>query len=324
MCTPYVVDEMTKKKIAAWSAERHKASTSPFGRDDQIGMLNLIDAASRAAILGRADAGKVFDLAVDHFVGMPSWIAVNDPGYQIWMTHTPEGEEVDDMMGVGAAANELISYSGDAVSMYTHCGTHIDTLNHFGYHSELFNHFRAKDHLGSRHWRVAGAEKHPPMIARGVLLDVPGVLGLDELPPSYGIGPDDLASCLKHQQTELRPGDVILVRTGRMRAWPDHAAFTTNAPGLNRAGAEFLAKAGAITIAGDNLALEHGPSADPENWLPVHTYLLVEAGVPIMEMVDMEEIAGEKLYEFCFFGACVKLRGATGAPMRPVAMPLKS
>ncbi len=324
MCTPYVVDEMTKKKIAAWSAERHKASTSPFGKDDQIGMLNLIDAASRAAILARADAGKVFDLAVDHFVGMPAWIAANDPGYQIWMTHTPGGEEVDDVMGIGAQANELISYSGDAVSMYTHCGTHIDTLNHFGYHSELFNHFKAKDHLGSRHWAVAGAEKHPPMIARGVLLDVPGALGLDELPPSYGIGPDDLAGCLKHQKTELRPGDVVLVRTGRMRAWPDPGAYTTNAPGLNRAGAEFLAKAGAITIAGDNLALEHAPSADPENWLPVHTYLLVEAGVPIMEMVDMEEIAAAKLYEFCFFGACMKLRGATGAPMRPVAMPLKA
>jgi len=286
-------------------------------------MLNLIDARSRDAILCRADAGKVFDLAVDHFVGMPAWIAANDPGYQISMTHTPAGEEVDDVMGTGKEANELISYSGDAVSMYTHCGTHIDALNHFGYRSELFNHFKATDHLGSRHWKVAGAEKHPPMIARGVLLDVAGLHGLDQLPPSHGIGPEDLAGCLKHQKTELRPGDVVLVRSGRMRAWPDPAAFVPNEPGIDRAGAEFLAKAGAITIAGDNLSLEQVPSADPENWLPVHTYLLAEAGVPIMEMVDMEEIAAAKLYEFCFFGACMKLRGATGAPMRPVAMPLR-
>ncbi len=115
MCTPYVVDEATKQKIAAWNAEFCKASSSPFGRDDQIGMLNLIDAGSRDAIMSRADAGKVFDLAVDHFVGMPAWIAANDPGYQIWMTHTPRGEELADVMGIGPEANELISYSGDAV-----------------------------------------------------------------------------------------------------------------------------------------------------------------------------------------------------------------
>jgi kynurenine formamidase len=323
MCTPYVVDEATRQKIAAWNAEFRKASTSPFGSDDQIGMLNLIDARSRDAILSRADAGKVFDLAVDHFMGMPSWIAANDPNYQIWMTHTPRGEELADVMGVGPEANELVSYSGDAVSMYTHCGTHVDALNHFGYHSEIFNHFATKDHLGSRHWQVAGADRHPPVIARGVLLDVAGLHGLDELPPSYGIGPDDLAGCLKHQKTELRPGDVVMVRTGRMRAWPDPAAYVTDAPGLNRAGAEFLAKGGAVTIGGDNLALEQAPSADPENWMVVHTYLLAEAGVPIMEVVDMEEIAAEKVYEFCFFGACIKLRGATGSPMRPVALPLR-
>jgi kynurenine formamidase len=143
------------------------------------------------------------------------------------------------------------------------------------------------------------------------------------LPLSYGIGPDDLEGCLKHQRTELRPGDVVMVRTGRMRAWPDPAAYINDAPGLNRAGAEYLAKGGAVTIGGDTLALEQVPSTDPENWQVVHTYLLAEAGVPIMEVVDLEALAAEKVFEFCFFGACLKLRGATGSPMRPVALPLR-
>jgi kynurenine formamidase len=64
------------------------------------------------------------------------------------------------------------------------------------------------------------------------------------------------------------------------------------------------------------------PSSDPENWQVVHTYLLAEAGVPILEVADLERIAAEKLYEFAFFGACIRLRGATGSPIRPVAMPL--
>lgn len=323
MCTFYMVDEAAKARIAAYQAKFREATASPFGKDDQIGMLNLIDAASRDAIVSRADAGKVFDLSVDYFAGMPSWIAANDPGYQLWMTHTPRGEELDDVMGKGQAANELVSYSGDAISLYTHCGTHVDALNHFGYHGRIFNRFDAHDHIGSRHWRVSGADRHPPTIARGILLDVAGLHGVDMLPPSHGIGPEDLEGCLKHQQTELRPGDVVMVRTGRMRAWPDPAAYINDAPGLNRAGAEYLAKGGAITIGGDNLALEQGPSADPENWMVVHTYLLAEAGIPIMEVVDLEALAAEKVYEFCFFGACLKLRGATGSPMRPVAMPLR-
>jgi hypothetical protein len=72
MCTAYFVDEATKKKIAAYSAKFRQATLSPFGADDEIGMLNLIDASSRQAIVSQADAGKVFDLAVDHFIGIPA------------------------------------------------------------------------------------------------------------------------------------------------------------------------------------------------------------------------------------------------------------
>lgn len=323
MCTSHIIDEVTRRRIAAHGASFRQASSSPFGAKDEIGMLNLMDRGSRQAIMARADAGRMFDLSVDHFVGMPGWFGAGDQPYQIWMTHTPEGEEADDVMGVGRAQNELVSYSGDAISMYTHCGTHVDALNHFGYHGEIFNHFRADEHLGSRHWRVCGADKHPPMLARGVLLDIAGMHGLDILPPSHAIGPEDLAACLRHQDVEVRPGDVVMIRTGRMQAWPNQDAFALDAPGLNRAGAELLAKAGAITIGADTLALEHTPSADPENWMVVHSYLLAEAGIPIVEVVNLEEIAAEKLWEFAFLGACIRLRGATGAPMRPVAMPLR-
>jgi kynurenine formamidase len=113
----------------------------------------------------------------------------------------------------------------------------------------------------------------------------------------------------------------VLLRTGQMTIWPD-IAFVNNTPGLNRQGAEFLAKHGAIMIGADNLTLEQTPSAEPVNFFPVHTYLLAEAGIPILEMAYLEELAAEGVQEFVFFGACIKLRGATGAPMRPVAMPL--
>jgi kynurenine formamidase len=324
MCTPHIVNAALKRKIAAHAAAFREVTASPFGPADEIGMLNLIDGESRDKIMSRADASKIFDLSVDNFVGMPSWTAAGDPNYQIWMTHTPGGETVWNSMNVDDATNELVGYSGDAISMYTHTGTHVDTLNHFGYRGKIFNNFSAKENLGSRGWDVCGAEKHPPTIARGILLDIPALLGIPVLPPSYGVGPQDLQNALKKQGTELLPGDVVMVRTGQMQAhWPSVEKFMPNPPGLTRAGAAFLCEAGAITVGTDTASFEQLPSTEPGNFLPVHCYMLAEAGVPIMEIVLLDELAAEKLYEFAFFGACIRLRGATGAPMRPIAMPLK-
>ncbi|HEX2525806.1 MAG TPA: cyclase family protein [Geminicoccus sp.] len=321
MCVVCYVNEAEKQKIVAYNAEFHKVTKSPYGPDDEIGMLNVIDGASRAAILGRADATRIFDLSVDHFIGMPGWFGAGDQPYQIWMTHTPAGEIAGNSMGVSLEANQLVAYSGDAISMYTHCGTHIDTFNHFGYNGKIFNGFSAEEHLGSRAWTKCGPEKYPPILARGILLDVAAMHGVETLPPSYGIGAKDLQDCLKHQKLELKLGDVVLINTGQLKKWPDHS-FTKDTPGLNREGAEFLCKNGAIMIGADNLTLEQTPGAHPLNFFPVHTYLLAEAGVPILEMAFLDELIAEKVHEFAFFGACIKLRGATGTPMRPVAMPL--
>jgi kynurenine formamidase len=317
------VTEAMKSKIAAHGAAFRKATASPFGADDEIGMLNLIDAASRDAIMSRADPSKIYDLSVDNFVGMPGWFAAGDQPYQIWMTHTPRGTEIDDVMGVSAETNSLVSYSGDAIAMYTHTGTHIDAMNHFGYNGVIFNNFTADEHLGSRAWRKAGADKHPPIVARGILLDVAAMYGVEVLPPSHGIGRADLQNCLKHQGTELRPGDVVLIRTGRMTLWPEIATYLPDPPGINREGAEFLAKGGAIMVGADTSGVEQGPSSEEGNWLPVHCYLLAEAGVPLLEIANLEELSQDRVYEFAFFGACIKLRGATGSPMRPIAMPLR-
>jgi kynurenine formamidase len=155
------------------------------------------------------------------------------------------------------------------------------------------------------------------------MVDVAGMLGVEMLPDSHAIGEKQLLDALKKQKTELRPGDVVLVRTGRMTIWPDQQRFVPNSPGINREGAEFLARAGAMYVGADNGGVEHTPSSDPDSWLPVHTFLLAEAGIPLLEMAYLEDLAREKVYEFAFIGACLKIRGGTGSPMRPIALPLK-
>jgi kynurenine formamidase len=322
MCGPEFITEETRRRIAAHAAAFRKVTKSPFGPEDEIGMLNLLAPEAARSVIRRADGGAALDLSVDMFMGMPSWTKAGDPPFQQWMTHTPKGTVHDDLTGYGRGQNELVSYSGDAVSMYTHTGTHIDTLNHFGYHGEIWNGFNSGQHLSSRHWLKCGADKFPPIIGRGVMFDIAALHGVDVLPDNYGIGSEDLQAALDRQGVMFGVGDIALVRTGRMRNWPDARAYIDNSPGLNLEGARFLAGHGAAVIGGDNSALEQMPAADPENWQVVHTYLLGEAGVPIMELVNCEQLSEDKLYEFAFVGACLKIRGATGAPMRPLAMPL--
>jgi kynurenine formamidase len=323
MCGPVPIDEETRRRIAAFAAKAGEPTSSPFGPDDEVGMINLITPQIARDHLARADGGKLFDLSVDLFLNMPTWTAGGEPPYDIWMVHTPRGSVVDDPVGVGPEQNELVAWSADAVSMFTHCGTHIDTLNHFGYHGRIWNGFSADEHLGSRHWNVAGAEKLPPLIGRGVLIDVPASLGMEILPDSFAIGSAELAGALARQRTELLSGDVVMVRTGRMRHWPDPNTYLPREPGLTRDGATYLAESGAALIGSDNIALEQLPSQDPGNWMTVHTYLLAEAGVPIAEVVYLEELAAEEIYEFVFVGANLKLRGATAGPIRPLALPFR-
>jgi len=298
---------------------------SPWGPDDELGALNRMTDATRAAVLARVAGGKVYDLGVEYFVGMPSWHALGDPRYQYWLTHTPRGTAVDDPAHVGAEQNRIVSYTGDAVSFYTHMGTHIDALNHFGLNGKIYNGFSADEHLGDKGWRKTGAETIPPIIARGVLIDVAAAKGVDVLPDSYGITVDDLKAALRRQEVELEPGDVVLLRGGRMRAWPADQGYVADQPGLALAAARWLAEDNQVlAIGGDNLSLEHFPVADGSpTWVPVHTYLLAQAGVPIIEVVQLEELARDRVYEFAFVAAALKLRGASAAPFRPLALPLR-
>lgn len=296
---------------------------SPWGATDEIGRLNLMTTESRAAILSRVSGKAAYDLSVEYFIGMPSWQAAGDPHYRIWMTHTPHGTVIDDPLKLGKEMNAHVSYTGAAVSMYTHMGTHIDTLAHFGLDGKIWNGFRADEHLGDRGWRVAGAENIPPIVARGVLIDVAAARGVEMLPDGYRVTRKDLVQALEKQQVALQAGDVVLIRTGRMQRYEDAAAYMENPPGMGMSAARFLVEEGGAMIVGaDNLSFESFPSEVEGNYVPVHTYLLAEQGTPILELVYLEELSRDGVYEFAFIGGSLKLRGADGAPVRPIAFPL--
>jgi len=310
--------------LATGALAQDRVGTSPWGAADQLGRLNMMTEQTRAAVLSRIAGGKTYDLSVEYFIGMPGWEAAGDPRYQMWMTHTPRGNVVTDSMSVGKSVNAHVSYTGSAFSMYSHTGTHIDALNHFGIDGRIYNNFTADEHLGDRGWKVTGAETIPPIVARGVLIDIAKSKGVAALASGYRITKADIEAALRTQKVMLQRGDVVMLRTGRMKIYNDAKAYTDNPPGLGMDAARFLVETKEIMVIGaDNLSLEAFPSEIKGNYIPVHTYLLAQHGVTIMELVNLEELAKDGVYEFAFIGAPLKLRGADAAPMRPIALPLR-
>lgn len=293
---------------------------SPWGANDEIGTLNMMTEASQLQILSEVSSGKIYDLSVEYFVGMPSFHSLGDPGYQYWLTHTPQGTVVDNPNGLGAAMNRKVSYTGDAISMYTHMGTHIDALNHFGLEGKIWNGFTPEEHLGDKGWKKTGSETIPPIISRGILVDVASVKG--PLPKNYRITENDLRLTLEKQQIEVKKGDVVLIRTGQAQFYADANHYLDNYPGISLDAVKWLVEDQEIMLLGaDNLSFEAFPPEREDNWVPVHTYLLAEKGVMFMEQMDLEKLAADQVYEFAFIAASLKLRGASGSPMRPIAIP---
>jgi kynurenine formamidase len=311
--------------INTLSAQKaQEVGISPWGPDDEIGSLNMMTDDSKLAILSRINSGKVYDLSVDYFVGMPSFHALGDPAYQYWLTHTPHGTVVDNPNGLGKEMNEKVSYTGDAISMYTHMGTHIDALNHFGLNGKIWNGYTPEEYLGDKGWKKTGAETIPPIIARGVLIDMAKYKGYENIRDNYRINAEDIKGALSGQGIALRQGDVVLIRTGQARFYENPEQYLHQYPGINLDAVKWLVEEHDIMLLGaDNLSLEAFPPEKEDNWVPVHTYLLAERGIMFMEQMSLEELAKDEVYEFAFIGASLKLKGASGAPMRPIALPVK-
>ncbi|MDO8210176.1 cyclase family protein [Conexibacter sp. CPCC 206217] len=291
------------------------------GRGDRarhVGRLADVDLSAVQPLVRRADLSRgIFDLAVELAEGIPTWSESGDPPFLRWMTMTPAAGRVDQPQEGWARAGR--AYLSDCFTMPTHAGTHIDCLNHVGRDGRFWGGVEIDDVLGSREVAQLGAQHLPPLVMRGVLVDLaPG----GTLERTRGVGPEELETGLARAGVGIEAGDVVLLRTGWMRNW--RQPFYLGAqPGLTRAGAEWLAERGAAAIGADNAALELQPSPEPDDAVPVHTFLLYERGIPIIENLALDELSEAGVHEFLFVALPLKLRGATAAPLRPIAIALE-
>lgn len=288
-----------------------------WGADDQIGAAHLITAEKRLAALRCVGSGKMYDLSHTISADAP-YLRPNQPPFLLMMWSTWR-DAIKRRRKIGMT-NDAGS-NVERVEMTLHVGTHIDALGHVSKGDKLYNDFSAAETLGDWGLNRLGIEHAPPMITRGVLLDVASLDGAETLLPGRAITAEDLQAAADKAGVTIEPGDIVLIRTGWGRHFgTDNARYLEGEPGIDVPAAKWLTAQGVTAIGSDNMAVEVLPNPDHTLALPVHQHALAEAGVYLIENLALDELAGDGVTTFCLMVLAPKIKGATGAPVRPVAL----
>lgn len=215
----------------------------------------------------------------------------------------------------GSGASEVIMTS-------SHVGTHIDALSHASLGGRLHGGVDAFEaQRGPHGFTALGAETIPPLVGRAVMLDVASAKGHAVLAAGYEITRDDLLAA--SEGLDLAGVRAILVRTGWSEHWGEPERFMgalDGAPGVGLAAAEWLAELKPAVVGADTMAFEHIGAGSGHANLPVHSLLLVERGIYIMENLMLEELSRSGAREFAIVVASLPIVGGTGSPVRPLAL----
>jgi kynurenine formamidase len=260
-----------------------------------------------AALAEQLANARVIDLEQPRFPGMPMFPA-NAPNYT-FMLHRRHEQGLESRT---SAAGMIMAAD--------HAGTHVDALCHQAENMQMFGGMAVSAaNQGPGGLGILSAESLPPMICRGVLIDLVEARG-DRLPPRYLVERDELAAAAERQGVAVRPGDVLLVHTGWGAAWQDPDYISGG--GMARSSGEWAAEHEVYAVGADNMSWDLPGYVDPVlgHSLPNHTILLVRAGILMFENLLLEELAATGVREFIFISLPLKLVGATGSPTRPVAI----
>lgn len=296
-----------------------------WGPDDVLGTVNFIDEAKRrqAADLVRRGVSISLSQSFDTNGPQKGWRRRTNPVHT--MTDT----------GTDAAAGSQgfphgIGGADDVIFMPLQFSTQWDGLGHIFDHGMAWNGRRAQDVVTSDGDLVTGIEHlASPVVSRGVLLDVGRTIGDGELPEGFAITEEHLAATIAAQgpTSEVGRGDIVVVRTGRLsrarrEGWGDYAGGPS--PGLSFTTAGWLHRTEIAAIATDTWGFEVRPNEFPDAFQPLHQVVIPNMGLLVGEMWDLdalaEDCATDGVYEFLLAAPPLKVTGAVGAPLNPVAV----
>ncbi|HXM58460.1 MAG TPA: cyclase family protein [Candidatus Dormibacteraeota bacterium] len=255
---------------------------------------------------GAPHARRVFDLEQPRWAGAPIHPGHVPPGfsYLLHRRHDPQAATPD---GRSGSSGTLVTSD--------HAGTHIDALTHQAVDGKLCGGIDARAAATAFGYTELGVDTIAPIVARGWLID------LGTVEPDRWIGLDEVQDAARAQSVTPARGDVVLVRTGNGAHWDDAPRYLRGS-GMTGQVSQWLADQAVLAVGADNMAWDFAGGADPDLGIPLpgHVILLVRTGVYIIENLALEELAAAGVHEFTFVCTPLKIRGATGSPVRPIAL----
>jgi kynurenine formamidase len=269
---------------------------SPFGHDDQLGMLNHITDATRAAALQLVWSGRLYDLGRVIDEAVPAF-----PGRHFQQTLVTTAHH-SNRGGLGA---NRVNWITEQITGTQQLGTHLDALGHLQIGDRGYNGWSVAELAGTAGLTRLGAETVPQIVTRGWLVDV-APLGAGEV-----IGVPDI---------EPARGDAVLFHTGWGSHWDDAQTYLSGEPGPGVELARWLVERGVALTGCDTWSYGPVPAEAPDRPFEVPQLLNVRHGVFIVENLDLSQLARDGVREFALILTHPKLRGATGAWTSPIAL----
>ena len=257
------------------------------------------------------DGTRVFDLEQPRTPDMPV-LPPHQPGYNYFL-HRHHEDEYERTRPRTSASGLIVCTE--------HSGTHIDAICHQADDLKVLGGLPVGEVQTSRGFSRFGADEIPPILVPGVLLDLPASKGVDELEAGYEITVADLEECCDKQGVSVEAGAAALVRTGNGRHWRDPGRYI-DGPGVAVESSRWLAERQVVAVGADNMAWDVRDIEDPQlgAMFAGHLVLIVHNGIYIIENLLLEELASAGVHQFAFVCAAPKFAGATGAPVRPLAV----
>ena len=285
---------------------------SKFGPNDELGAANYLTPQLAADAAKLVKTGKTYSLGITVNTQTPAYpprtcsIYIVQPGQQ------------GASEGLGPTKT---TYNDDILNCWTGIGTQIDGLGHIGVGERYYNGNKWQDFANIGGLKKLGADKIPPFVTRGVLLDMAAYYGVDVVKEGTAFNQAEIEAAAKKQDVEIRQGDVVIFHTGWLSLIDkDPKRYGSVEPGLGRDGARYLVSKNVVAVGADSWAVEAIPFEPGAGIFEVHQILLPMSGTYILENINTAELVKDKAWEFMFVLGQNKYQGAVQSMINPVAI----
>lgn len=283
---------------------------SKWGPNDEIGAANYMKPELVVKAAGLVKTGKTYALGIPVDSKTPAY-----PPRTFKLTIVQPGQAGSPGLGPSKT-----TYNDDIIDGWVGIGSQIDGLGHIGVEHVYYNGNKLADFADATGLKKLGIDKVPPIVARGVLLDMAAYYNTDVVKEGTAFNVKEIEEVAKKQGVEIRQGDVVIFHTGWLSLiGKDNKRYSAGEPGLGVEGAKYLTGKGVVAIGADTWGLEVLPF-ESKNVFEVHQILLPMNGTYILENMNTAELAKDKGYEFLFVLGQARFKGAVQSMINPIAI----